>query len=121
MVRGEQENDKNLPLIPATSFTNTLRIEFEHYKFLDSSYGFITLKSTLSQNVISEFETNTPGYSLLSTGIGSSLKIKGQTLDFRISGTNLLDKTYISHLSRLKQDGIPNRGRNITLSLQTSF
>ena len=121
MVRGEQENDKNIPLIPATSFTNTLRIEFEHYKFLDSSYGFITLKSTLAQNEISKFETDTPGYSLLSAGIGSSLKIKGQTLDFRISGTNLLDKTYISHLSRLKQDGIPNRGRNISMSLQTSF
>ncbi len=121
IVSGEQENDENLPLIPATSFTNTLRIEFEQNKFLDNSYGFITLKSTLAQNEISEFETDTPGYSLLSAGIGSSLKIKGQTLDFRISGTNLLDKTYISHLSRLKQDGIPNRGRNISMSLQTFF
>jgi iron complex outermembrane receptor protein len=121
MVRGEQGNDENLPLIPATSFTNTLRIEFEQNKFLDRSYGFITLKSTLAQNEISIFETYTPGYSLLSAGIGSSLKIKGQTLDFRISGTNLLDKTYISHLSRLKQDEIPNRGRNISMSLKTSF
>ncbi|MBK5191660.1 MAG: TonB-dependent receptor [Flavobacteriaceae bacterium] len=121
MVRGEQENGENLPLIPATSFTNTLRIEFDQIWSLKNNYGFVTLKSTLSQNDISEFETNTPGYSLLSAGIGSSFKFKGQTLDLRISGNNLLDKTYISHLSRLKQDGIPNRGRNVTLSLQTSF
>jgi iron complex outermembrane receptor protein len=58
---------------------------------------------------------------LLSAGIGSSFKFKGQTLDLRISGNNLLDKTYISHLSRLKEDGIPNRGRNVSLSVQTSF
>jgi len=121
MVRGEQENGENLPLIPATSFTNTLRIELEQIWALDSSYGFVTLKSTLTQNDISEFETNTPGYSLLSAGIGSSFKFKGQTLDLRISGNNLLDKTYISHLSRLKEDGIPNRGRNVSLSVQTSF
>ena len=121
MVRGEQENGENLPLIPATSFTNTLRIEFDQIWSLNNNYGFVTLKSTLAQNNISEFETNTPGYSLLSAGFGSSFKFKGQTLDLRISGNNLLDKTYISHLSRLKQDGIPNRGRNVTLSLQTSF
>jgi len=121
MVRGEQENGKNLPLIPATSFTNTLRIEFDQIWSLNNNYGFVTLKSTLAQNDISEFETNTPGYSLLSAGFGSSFKFKGQTLDLRISGNNLLDKTYISHLSRLKEDGIPNRGRNVTLSLQTSF
>jgi len=121
MVKGEQENGENLPLIPATSFTNTLRIELEQTWALDSSYGFVTLKSTLAQNDVSEFETNSPGYSLLSAGIGSSFKVKGQTLDLRISGNNLLDKTYISHLSRLKEDGIPNRGRNVTLSLQTSF
>jgi iron complex outermembrane receptor protein len=121
MVKGKQENSENLPLIPATSFTNTLRIEFDQIWSLKNNYGFITLKSTLDQNDISEFETNTAGYSLLSAGIGGSLKIKGQTLDLRISGNNLLDKTYISHLSRLKQNGIPNRGRNVTLSLQTSF
>ena len=121
MVRGEQENGENLPLIPATSFTNTLRTEFDQIWSLKNNYGFVTLKSTLSQNDISEFETNTPGYSLLSAGIGSNFKFRGQTLDLRISGNNLLDKKYISHLSRLKQDGIPNRGRNVTLSLQTSF
>jgi len=121
MVRGEQGNGENLPLIPATSFTNTLRIEFDQIWSLKNNYGFVTPKSTLPQNDISQFETNTPGYSLLSAGIGSSFKFKGQTLDLRVSGNNLLDKTYISHLSRLKQDGIPNRGRNVTLSLQTSF
>ncbi len=121
MVRGEKENGDNLPLIPASSFTNTLRIELDHIWSLNTSYGFLTLKSTLAQNDSSEFETNTPGYSLLSAGLGSSFKFKGQRLDLRISGNNLLDKTYISHLSRLKQEGIPNRGRSLSLSLQSFF
>jgi outer membrane receptor protein involved in Fe transport len=38
-----------------------------------------------------------------------------QELNF--SGTNLLNKTYVNHLSRLKADGINNRGRNIMLRL----
>ena len=38
-------------------------------------------------------------------------------MDLRISGNNLLNKDYFSHLSRLKYDGIGNVGRNITLGI----
>jgi len=33
LVKGERENGENLPLIPATSFTNTLRLEWEKNNF----------------------------------------------------------------------------------------
>lgn len=116
-VRGEKVSGEPLPLIPAASFTNTFRVEMGQKTWIDSSYGFLTLRSTLAQENISQFETPTPGYNLLSAGLGGTFST-GETLwEIRISGNNLLDKTYISHLSRLKIDDIPNRGRNVSVSI----
>lgn len=120
-VKGERDNGQPLPLIPATSYTNTLRLEWDKRAFLEDSYAFITAKTTSRQNNVSEFETVTPGYTLLSAGLGGHFLISNQRIGFRISGSNLLNKTYISHLSRLKPDGIPNMGRNISLSLNAIF
>ncbi|HSP39906.1 MAG TPA: TonB-dependent receptor, partial [Gillisia sp.] len=120
-VKGERENGENLPLIPATSFTNTLRLEWDKKAFLEDSYAFLTAKTTNKQSDVSEFETVTPGYTLISAGLGGHFLISKQTIGIRVSGSNLFNKTYISHLSRLKPDGIPNMGRNISLSLNAVF
>jgi iron complex outermembrane receptor protein len=50
-------------------------------------------------------------------GFGGEITIFNQLVGFKISGNNLFDKTYISHLSRLKTDGIANIGRNIAFNL----
>src|SRR5690606_35402058 len=76
LVNGEQKNEENLPLIPATSITNTLRAELSNNKF-ENSYAFVTLKTALKQSETHSFETSTPGYSLLSAGLGGDLNIKG--------------------------------------------
>lgn len=118
-VTGVLKNDEDLPLIPANTFTNTLRIEDNTTanKWFQKGYGFLTLLTVLDQNKVSDFETATPGYSLLNAGFGGSIEVFGSELDIRVSVNNLLNKTYISHLSRLKIDGIPNIGRNISVGL----
>ncbi|MFG6687539.1 TonB-dependent receptor domain-containing protein [Mariniflexile sp. HNIBRBA6329] len=115
-VTGKQANDDYLPLIPANSLTNILRVEFEKPWF-KKGYAFIKLTTTFNQNNISAFETSTDGYNLLSAGLGGSFKLFNNEASITISGTNLTDKTYINHLSRLKPDGIFNMGRNITIGL----
>lgn len=121
-VTGELDNGGYLPLIPANSLTNTFRVEFENLsRNLVSSYSFIRLKSVFDQSNPGNFETETPGYSLLSAGIGTGFKLNESMLNFRLSGNNLLNKSYISHLSRLKPDGIENIGRNIMLSATLSL
>lgn len=118
MVRGELDDGNYLPLIPANNWTNTIRVEWDSTIGAKSkSYAFVSLRSTFDQNDVSEFETTTPGYSLLSAGLGGEFRIFKQHVAFKISGTNLLDKNYISHLSRLKPDGIANMGRNIAVNL----
>lgn len=117
-VRGQLEDDSNIPLIPANSLTNTLRVEWLN-KLSKSlqRYAFISLQSFFEQNKTAAFETTTPAYSLLNMGVGLQCGVFGASTNIRISANNILDKTYISHLSRLKPDGIANIGRNINLGI----
>lgn len=117
-VTGQLENDDYLPLIPANSIQNTFRVEFEDGKTRKKSSAFITLKNTFDQTNISDFETRTGGYSLLSAGVESSFKFDKLLLKVGLSGTNLTDKKYVAHLSRFKPEGIFNIGRSVNLSLK---
>ncbi|NNE02428.1 MAG: TonB-dependent receptor [Eudoraea sp.] len=119
-VTGTLDNDESLPLIPANTFTNTIRVEFnkEDTHWFSRGYGYITLQSVFDQDKISSYETPTPGYSLLNLGIGGSIQFFGNEMDVRLSVNNALDKNYIAHLSRLKVDGISNIGRNISVGIQ---
>lgn len=115
-VRGKRNNGENLPLIPATSWRNTLRVELANRDNRAlQGYGFVTLRTFFDQKKVSTFESPTPGYSLLDIGIGGKFTLAGSQIALKLSATNLLDKEYIAHLSRLKNDGIANIGRNVML------
>ncbi|MEO6347623.1 MAG: TonB-dependent receptor, partial [Aquaticitalea sp.] len=115
-VTGQQSDDSYLPLIPANSLNNTLRVEFDT-KTVQKAYAFVKLNSTFKQSHVNRFETDTAGYDLLSAGFGGTLKVFNNDLSISISGTNLTDKQYINHLSRLKPEGIYNIGRNFNVGL----
>ncbi|WP_324719080.1 TonB-dependent receptor [Salinimicrobium sp. HB62] len=121
LVIGEQDNGNHLPLIPAQSVLNTIWVELPEGKNFRNGYASLSLKSVFDQERTGLFETETSGYSLLNAGVGTSLALNSMELNFRLTGTNLLDKTYISHLSRLKPEGIPNMGRNISLGVGVKF
>ena len=116
-VTGKQSNDTYLPLIPAKSLTNTIRVEFKTVG-IKKGFGFIKLRSTFKQDNVSVFETNTAGYNLLSAGFGGEFTLFKNDLSLNISGNNLTNKSYINHLSRLKPDGIFNMGRNISVGIR---
>ncbi|MEI7503406.1 MAG: TonB-dependent receptor, partial [Paludibacter sp.] len=79
--------------------------------------------------IYSEFntETITPAYTLLNASFGGDIIFKKKTIcSIYISGSNLADVAYQSHLSRLKyaavnnengKTGVYNMGRNISLKL----
>ncbi|UPS90958.1 TonB-dependent receptor [Bizionia sp. M204] len=119
-VTGKLDSGDYLPLIPANSINNTIRVEFD-YKEETNMYAFVKLKSVFSQDNVSTFETATGSYNLLSAGFGGNIKVFNNDLSIIISGTNLTDKTYVNHLSRLKPDGIFNMGRNFSLGLTYSL
>ncbi|HLW31628.1 MAG TPA: TonB-dependent receptor [Aequorivita sp.] len=120
-VIGELSNNENLPLIPANSLRNTLRIEFNDGKVRKSSSAFLTLANTFDQSHPGEFETRTGGYSLLSAGVESIFKIQDSLFKIGINGTNLTNKQYTAHLSRLKPEGIFDVGRSVNFSLRVGI
>jgi iron complex outermembrane receptor protein len=116
-VTGKLDNGSYLPLIPANNLNNTVRIEFGKRNWVQNGYAFIRMNTTFEQNNINEFETVTEDYTLLDIGFGGSLKLFKNDLEISISATNLTDKEYINHLSRLKPDGILNMGRSVNFGV----
>ena len=120
-VTGKLNSDDYLPLIPANTLRNTLRVEFNESKYFNKPSAFVTLQNTFDQNNPGNFETTTDGYNLVSLGASNVFKLKNVNLELQLSVTNLFNEEYISHLSRLKTDGILNTGRSINGTVKLSL
>jgi len=116
-VTGKKQDGDYLPLIPANNWNNTIRTEFKVKNWLEEGFASLNVSTTFTQNNVSGFETKSNGYTLLNLGFGGKVKLGKTFFEFNLNGNNLFDKTYIAHLSRLKNDAIPNIGRNIILGL----
>ena len=118
---GKQEDGNYLPFIPQ----NKLRLEMKMQKqsFLCFKNSFFKIGGLLAskQNNPAMFETESDGYFLLNAGIGTDIKWANQKIIASIQGNNLLNKTYIDHLSTLKEMGYYNMGRNISINLKIPF
>lgn len=116
-VIGKKDDGSNLPLIPANKWNNTFKGEFNIKKWLTEGFATLNVESTFSQNNNSEFETRTNDYTLINLGFGGKITINKTIFNLNLNANNLFDKEYVSHLSRLKSDGIPNIGRNVILGI----
>ena len=116
-VTGKKSNSDNLPLIPANKWNNNIKTEFASTKYFKDSFAVLNVEYTLNQNNPSQFETKSNDYTLVNLGFGGKVVLGKTSFDVNLNANNLFDKTYISHLSRLKSDGIPNIGRNIVLGV----
>ena len=116
-VTGKKDNGDYLPLIPANKWNNTFKAEFKDGNWLKDGFATVNVVYTFAQNNFSEFETKTNDYTLLNLALGGEITISKSKFNVNINANNLFNKTYISHLSRLKTDGIPNIGRNISLGI----
>ena len=106
-----------LPFIPANNWNNSMRAEFNIKNWLKDGYATLNVSNTFDQKKVSGFETYSEGYTLVNLGIGGQINIGKTHFNFNLNGNNLFNKSYIAHLSRLKNDGIPNIGRNIVLGI----
>jgi len=119
-VVGKGNNNTYLPLIPANTIKQLLQFDIEN-SFLEEAYGYAKIQHTFAQNKLSAFETKSNPYTLLHMGFGSTFRLFKQPLKVTVSVNNLTDKSYVDHLSRLKNEGIYNTGRNIVFGLNYRF
>lgn len=115
-VTGQLNDDSYLPLIPANTLNNTVRVEFDKAWF-QKGYAFVKYSATFDQNNVSAFETATEGFNILSAGFGGTIKVFNTDLDISVSAINIANTTYVNHLSRLKPDNVFNIGRNFSFGL----
>ncbi|WP_432672252.1 TonB-dependent receptor [Flavobacterium sp. SM2513] len=120
-VTGKKKNGDYLPLIPANNWNNTIRTEFNIKNWLEKGFATFNVSKTFHQSNVSGFETSTNGYTLVNLGLGGKVKWGKNTFDLNVNANNVFNETYIAHLSRLKTDGVPNIGRNISLGIDFSF
>lgn len=120
-VTAQQKNGDYLPLIPANQFKNNLKMNFNLSNWFQKNYVSAQINHTFRQNNTSAFETKSTDYTLVNLGFGGEINLGKQKLNVYLNANNLLNKNYIAHLSRLKNNGIQNIGRNIVLGLNFDF
>jgi len=120
-VIGKKEDGMYLPFIPAHKIQLELRAEKEKLGFLHNAFIYARSTTAFNQNNSADDETPTKGYSLFDTGIGGEIKILNQHMSAGININNLFDIKYIDHLSTLKEVGLYNPGRSITLNIKIPF
>lgn len=114
-VTGKKQNGDFLPLIPANSWSNTVRGEFNIKTWLKEGFAALNVTHTFDQKNVSGFETASNDYTLVNLGLGGKIHFGKTAFEVHLNGNNLFNKTYTAHLSRLKTDNIPNIGRTVVL------
>lgn len=120
-VLAEDNNGNALPLIPQTRINSTLSVTFNHKgKFRIKNIYYQNIYN-FKQNKVSVFETESPAYDLSNIGAEFSIASNSFPIDIKLGVKNLLNQTYIDHLSRFKDLGIPNQGINFYASIKFNF
>jgi len=120
-VTGKLTDGTYLPFIPANKWRNALLFNFKDGNKLKNITCFIAAESYFAQDHPAEFETSTPGYNLLNAGAAADVLLHNDVLNISLAANNILNKNYFDHLSRFKEYGIHNIGRNIVLNVHIPF
>jgi len=121
-VNGKQIDGTWLPMIPAPRLLSEIKYEFSHGgKLFNNAFLALEVDWNARQDhfyAVDDTETATPAYTLLNLSAGTDLVIAGKKrASVYLLADNLLDTVWQSHLSRLKEAGIYNMGRNITVKV----
>ena len=122
----QPEENRWLPFTPAPRWNSDLRYDIiRDGRTLTNTFVSLGLVCYLRQNhahTAYNTETATPSYTLLNLSAGTDIRWHNRTVaSVYLSATNLTNRAYQSHLSRLKYadgPGICNMGRSFGVKLQ---
>ena len=115
-LKGNVREGGNLPFISPLTFKLDFDLDFDKAGTYE-----IGLVSKANQNEVADYETVTESYSLFDVSGSYMLNMANNDLNLFWSVSNLFDKEYVDHLSRLKNLNIHDMGRNISVGLKYSF
>jgi iron complex outermembrane receptor protein len=128
----QPRSSKYLPFTPAPRFTSELRYDLvRDGKRLNNAYVSFSVETDFRQShfyAANGTETATPAYTLLNAAAGTDIMYHGKrVVSIYLTGENLANKAYQSHLNRLKytdvnvvtgRQGVFNMGRNFGVKVQ---
>ncbi|MDR2410454.1 MAG: TonB-dependent receptor [Bacteroidales bacterium] len=118
---GQNTKFNYLPLMPSQKINAIIRASFSWKKVLHKFSVYIQEQYSFTQNQIAEYEELTKDYNLINAGVSFDFKAGKQHILFSVAVNNIFNETYYDHLSRYKQDGIYNMGRNLNVQLGLPF
>ncbi|NBC03961.1 MAG: TonB-dependent receptor [Bacteroidetes bacterium] len=113
-ITGYSGDTRPLPMIPPLQGSVYSRFSKNNFT------ATVRYKMSDEQTRLGEFETETEGYGLLSATLQYRFSTSGILHTVSLSGSNLLDRTYRDHLSRIKEV-FPAPGRNLNLLYRLYF
>jgi iron complex outermembrane recepter protein len=116
--------DTELPLPFTPPFSVMGEIEYRiplSTEIMKKSYFQFGTRYTAPQNRVDRNEKATDGYFLLFMGAGTDVIINEQRIKLILNVQNLLNTSYMNHLSRYRWLNLPEQGRNISLSIVVPF
>ncbi|MCB0395213.1 MAG: TonB-dependent receptor [Flavobacteriales bacterium] len=120
-VTGKAGNGDYLPFIPAGKITGEVKWKSkENIKRRQTFAGF-GADHILPQDHPAQFETSSPGYTLIHASAGVSFIGQRRDVMLSVAATNLLNEVYFDHLSRYKYYNIFDMGRNISVHCHITF
>jgi iron complex outermembrane receptor protein len=122
LVRAVTGEGNYLPFIPADRLDGNIRYTLRDRGAWKGIYFRIGAQYYFPQDRPAQFESSTPDYGLADAGFGFTRalnKSRGITLD--LGCNNIFNNVYYDHLSRFKEFGIYNMGRNITLNFKYNW
>jgi len=117
-VRGKLDGPglggRNLPRIPAQRIGARLDAQWQGWG------GFAEVYRMSRQQRVADFESSTPGYTMLNLGASYKTRIDRFDTLFYLRADNVTDKLAYSHTSFIK-NAAPLRGRSLTVGARLSF
>lgn len=113
-----------LPFTPQPSIKNSLSYTPFKNDWLTDSYlelGYEWHLPASGTFRIDRSESPTPAYHLLNLAMGTDLSFGKQEVSVKLQVQNLMNNSYLSHLSRYRIINVPEQGRNFILSLKIPF
>lgn len=120
-VYGIANDGKNLPFMPPPKMITKIFFGKKVSKTITKMFGSADFDYIFRQNQIAPNETSTAAYYLFNASVGATFKLPKTELSVSVLGSNLLNAQYYDHLSRFKNYGLHNTGRNIRLMVNINW
>lgn len=116
----QPEETKYLPFTPAPRWMSTIHYDIKgSCSWIRNLFAEIAMECNLKQNHvyrINNTETPSPSYTLFHLATGTDILYRGRNiLSLHLSVQNIFNRAYRNHLSRLREAGIYDMGRNVAI------